>query len=108
MIIDGHAHACGEFLKPESIIEKLDSAGVDKVILVPGELESSKNYSLPYLARLFPSKNVVKITNLLTKFVMKITGTVKQVPAGNKHVFYDLTKETNKRVIQFIWIRIVY
>lgn len=33
MIIDGHAHACGEFLTPESIINKLDSSGVGKVII---------------------------------------------------------------------------
>ena len=49
MIIDGHAHASGDFLKPENIIDNLDKSGVDKVILVPGELESTKNYSLPNL-----------------------------------------------------------
>ncbi|MEN8194779.1 MAG: TatD family hydrolase [Bacteroidota bacterium] len=103
MIIDGHAHASGEFLKPESIIDKLDKTGVDKVILVPGELESTKNYYLPNLAKLVPSKNVVKATNLLTKFVIKIAGTVKQIPEGNEYV-YNLTKKTNGRVIQFIWV----
>lgn len=103
MIIDGHAHASGDFLKPENIIDKLDKAGVDKVILVPGELGSTKNYSLPNLARLFPSKNVVKATNYLTKFVIVITGAVNQIPEGNEHVF-NLTKKTNGRVIQFIWI----
>ena len=103
MIIDGHAHAAGDYLKPESIIENLDKSGVDKVILVPGELESTKNYSLPNLAKLFPTNNVVKVTNLLTKFVMRITGTVKQIPKGNEYV-YNLTQRTNGRVIQFIWI----
>ena len=90
MIIDGHAHASGDFLKPESIIDNLDKSGVDKVILVPGELESTKNYSLPNLAKLFPANNVVKVTNLLTKFVIGIAGTVKQIPKGNEHV-YNLT-----------------
>ncbi|MBA7528677.1 hypothetical protein ES705_20865 [subsurface metagenome] len=103
MIIDGHAHASGDFLKPESIIDNLDKSGVDKVILVPGELESTKNYSLPNLARVFPSKNVVKVTNLLSKLVIGITGAVKQIPEGNKYV-YKLTQKTNGRVIQFIWI----
>ncbi|MBT3754703.1 MAG: amidohydrolase family protein [Candidatus Cloacimonetes bacterium] len=103
MIIDGHAHAAGDYINPESIIKNLDKSGVDKVILVPGELESTKNYSLPNLAKLFPTKNVVKITNLLTKFVMRITGTVKQIPKGNEYV-YNLTQRTNGRVIQFIWI----
>jgi len=103
MIIDGHAHASGDFLKPESIIDNLDKYGVDKVILVPGELESTKNYFLPNLAKLFPSNNVVKLTNRLTKFVIEIAGTVKQITKGNEHVF-NLTQRTNGRAIQFIWI----
>jgi hypothetical protein len=103
MIIDGHAHASGDFLKPESIIDNLDIYEVDKVILVPGELGSAKNYSLPNLAKLFPSNNVVKATNLLTKFVIGIAGTVKQIPKGNEHV-YNLIKKTKGRAIQFIWI----
>ncbi|RLD33456.1 MAG: hypothetical protein DRI73_05445 [Bacteroidetes bacterium] len=103
MIIDGHAHACGDFLTAEGIINKLDKASVDKVILVPGELNSTKNYSMPNLAEMFPSKNVVKITNSITKFVMGITGTVKQIPEGNEFV-YELTKKTKERVVQFVWI----
>ncbi len=103
MIIDGHAHASGDFLESKSIIDNLDKSGVNKVILVPGELESSKNYFLPNLARLFPKHNVVKITNLLTKFIIGIMGTVKQIPKGNEHV-YNLTHRTNGRVIQFVWI----
>lgn len=103
MIIDGHAHASGVFLRPESIIDNLDKFGIDKVILVPGELESTKNYYLPNLAGLFPSKNVVKATNLLTRFIIGIAGTVKQVQEGNELV-YNLTRKTKERVIQFIWI----
>ena len=38
MIIDGHAHACGDFLRAENIVEILDRNQVDKVVLVPGEL----------------------------------------------------------------------
>jgi predicted TIM-barrel fold metal-dependent hydrolase len=36
MIIDGHAHACGEFADVEQLIELLDKRGVDKVALCPG------------------------------------------------------------------------
>jgi predicted TIM-barrel fold metal-dependent hydrolase len=103
MIIDGHSHACGRFLTPESIINNLDINGVDKVILVPGELNSKSEYSLPDIASIFPRTNVVKATNYLTKFVMKLTGKVKEIPLGNEHV-YELTQKTNGRVIQFIWI----
>jgi predicted TIM-barrel fold metal-dependent hydrolase len=103
MIIDGHSHACGRFLTPDSIINSLDSNGVDKVILVPGELNSKSEYSLPDIASIFPRSNVVKATNCLTKFVMKLTGKVKDIPFGNENV-YELVQKTDGRVIQFIWI----
>ena len=103
MIIDGHSHAFGRFLTPDSIINTLDTNGVDKVILVPGELNSKSEYSLPNIASIFPRSNVVKVTNYLTKFIMKLTGKVKEIPLGNEHV-YELTQKSNGRVIQFIWI----
>ena len=40
MIIDGHSHACGKYLTAEGIIKTLDENGVDKVVLVPGELNN--------------------------------------------------------------------
>jgi hypothetical protein len=49
MVIDGHAHASGEYLKVESITDYLSRNNTDKVVLVPGELNSSKTYHLPHL-----------------------------------------------------------
>lgn len=103
MIIDGHSHACGKFLTAESIVKSLDNYGVDKVVLVPGELNSTSEYFLPDLAAIFPKRNVVKVTNYITKIVMKLTGKVKDIPAGNEYV-YDLKTKTDGRVIQFLWI----
>jgi len=103
MIIDGHSHACGKFLTAENIVKTLDKNGVDKVVLVPGELNSKSEYSLPNLAARFPKNNVVKVTNYITKFVMKLTGKVKDIPVGNQYV-YDLMAETGDRIIQFVWI----
>lgn len=103
MIIDGHSHACGKFLTAESIVKALDNNGVDKVVLVPGELNSKSEYSLPDIAAIFPKYNVVKVTNYLTKFVMKLTGKVKDIPAGNEYV-QEIKSKIGDRVIQFIWI----
>ncbi|MCP4133624.1 MAG: amidohydrolase family protein [bacterium] len=103
MIIDGHAHACGDYLTPESIIKNLDRVGANKVILVPGEFNSDTTYGIPNLAELFPKKNVVKIFNALAKLVIKLTGAVKEIPPGNDYVF-DLSANCQGRVIQFIWI----
>lgn len=103
MIIDGHAHACGDYLTSETIIKKLDESNADKVILVPGELNSKKTYALPDLARIFPKKNVVKFFNILTKMVIRLTGAVKHIQKGNDYVF-ELVRKIPQRVIQFFWI----
>lgn len=103
MIIDGHSHACGNFLTAESIVKTLDDNSVDKVVLVPGELNSKSEYSLPDIASKFPNQNVVKVTNYMTKFAMKLTGKVKDIPKGNEYV-YDLKTVASNRVIQFVWI----
>lgn len=103
MVIDGHSHACGRFLTPEGIVKTLDKNGVDKVVLVPGELNSESEYIFPDIAAKFPKWNVVKVTNYMTKFVMKLTGKVKDIPAGNEYV-YELKKNNENRIIQFIWI----
>jgi len=102
MIIDGHAHACGKYLTAEGILKTLNENGTDKVVLVPGELNSKSEYSLPNIASKFPNYNVVKLTNNLTKLVMKLTGKVIDIPAGNEYV-YDLKTKTNNRILQFIW-----
>jgi predicted TIM-barrel fold metal-dependent hydrolase len=103
MIIDGHSHACGDYLTLANLLATIDKWGVDKVILVPGELNSNTNYSLPNFAKLFPNHNVVKIANFISKIAIRLTGKVKEIPAGNKFV-YDLTQESHGRIIQFIWI----
>lgn len=105
MIIDAHAHACGDFLYGKNIIDILDRNDVSKVILVPGELGSSKNYSLPDLAARFPTKDVVTFTNLMIKVIIGISGRARQIDAGNEYV-YALAKEFPNRIIQFYWIRL--
>jgi predicted TIM-barrel fold metal-dependent hydrolase len=105
MIIDAHAHACGAFLKGKDIIETLKKNNVDKIVLVPGELGSNKNYSLPELAGKFPNTDVVLFTNFLTKIVIGISGAAKQIEKGNAYV-YSLAKKYPERIIQFYWVRL--
>ena len=105
MIIDAHAHACGDFLHGKNIIKILNKNNVDKVVLVPGELGSAKNYSLPEFASRFPNKDVVTFTNLMTKMIIGISCKVNQIDAGNEYV-YTIAKEFPERIIQFYWIRL--
>jgi hypothetical protein len=48
---------------------------------VPGELNSKSEYSLSDIASIFPLSNVVKVTNYLTKLVMKLPGSGNISPA---------------------------
>jgi len=52
MIVDGHAHAAGEFFAAADIVRHLDEEGVDKVILCPGPIHEPKKYAVPNIARL--------------------------------------------------------
>jgi predicted TIM-barrel fold metal-dependent hydrolase len=103
MIIDGHAHASGPFLRAEGIVKALDAAGVDRVVLVSGEADSEKTYSLPRVAHLFPNTDVVAWTNRLTRVVIALTGGVRHIAPGNGHV-YRLSRELPDRVIPFHWV----
>ncbi len=103
MIIDGHAHACGDFLTIQEIKKNLDSNSVDKVVLVPGELNSTRTYPFPSVARLFPKSNVVKVFNQLTKMVVKITNMREEFEKGNEYV-NNLVKKLPDRIVQFYLI----
>jgi predicted TIM-barrel fold metal-dependent hydrolase len=102
MVIDAHAHACGPFLKGENLIRVLDQNGVDRVLLTPGQKDLEKEYNLPDLARLFPNRDVVPVTNALTRLVTKITGTLQQIQDGNGYV-YRLAQRYPERIVQFYW-----
>ncbi len=102
MIIDAHAHACGDYLNAEQIIHTLDSNNVEKVILVPGELGSTKTYSLPPLAAMFPKRNVVAVTNRLTRLAIALSGAAKHIGEGNAYV-HSMAAVYPKRILQFYW-----
>lgn len=103
MIIDGHAHACGEYLTPESIENYLAVNGADKVLLAPGELNSAKSYSMPVFSEWFPKKNAVKVTNVMTRIVVTLSGSADHILAGNEYV-YGLTQKCPELVLQCLWV----
>jgi len=103
LVVDGHAHACGDYLTAESIIRYLDQNKADKVVLVPGELNSAKTYEISDIASYFPNANVVKFFNLVSWLVIRLTKAVDQIPAGNQHVF-NLARQYPERILQFLWV----
>ena len=81
----------------------LRKTGVDKVVLVPGELDSQRTYALPGLAELFPERDVVRLTNALTKMMISVTGKAADIPEGNRRV-YALAQAYPEQIIQFYWL----
>jgi len=102
MIIDGHAHSCGNYLNNESINRYLTSAKADYVVLAPGELHSAKSYTMKDKTAENPRKDYINSLKYLIKIVITLTGAVKQIPEGNEYVFE--LKKGNARVRQFYWI----
>lgn len=102
MIIDGHAHACGDLLRADGILRVLDACEADRVVLVPGEHGSAKTYRLPNLAARAPSAEVATLTNAMTRLVVRVKGLTENLEADNEMVF-RLRCEHPDRIIQFYW-----
>lgn len=103
MIVDGHAHACGEYLTQAEVMKKLQNANVDMVVLTPGEYGSKITYPLSNVAKKRPLDDVVSKNNQKTQKLIKLMGQVKNIPKGNQYV-YELKKGMPDKIKQFYWV----
>ena len=103
MVIDGHAHSCGEYLTVGSVINKLDENSTDAVILCPGEMNKDKGYELPSLHLKFPNKDFIYVINNIIKVAVTLTGAANYIDEGNEYVF-NLVKQAPDRIFQFLWV----
>ncbi len=103
MIIDGHAHALGEFSNIDSIRTILDKLKVDKIVLCPG---SSKDPTVtpikPKMKGNFITKNakIVFVSNIFLRRYGKNFG---YRDTGNQFV-HSLVEKLPERIIQFYWV----
>lgn len=102
-IIDGHAHACGEYLTPEKIEKKLEQAKVDMVLLTPGQYGSKITYPLKNLAKINPLGDVVSKNNRTTGFMISLIRAIREIPKGNEYV-YQLKCALPDKVRQCYWV----
>lgn len=106
MIIDGHAHAAGDFLKGNNIIRILDENKVDYVVLAgTAQLNSEKNEDLSSFTN-FSEKyplSFIYILNKIIKVVNALNRSAKKLDLGNQYV-YDLVRQYPNRIIQFYWV----
>ncbi len=103
MIIDGHGHACGEYLDLASIKQKLSASGTDIVVLTAGELNSSRTYWMNDTAEKYPSRDKVNDFNKVIGFITKLSGAVNRIPEGNQYV-YELKQQAPNQIRQYYWI----
>ena len=102
MIIDGHAHQGGEYRDLPSIIKTLDNAGINSVILCPGDKKRARPMTIPDLAGEFSGDSVNYQINKLLRKATHRKVTLDYIDRGNEELA-ELSKESGGRVIQFYW-----
>lgn len=103
MIIDGHAHACGEFVGVRRALETLDAAGADAVVLSPAEPGSETTYFVPNLARWLPRPVWMVPVNRLVRAAVRLRRMADALEAGNEGVF-AMHRESPQRILQCFWL----
>jgi predicted TIM-barrel fold metal-dependent hydrolase len=103
MIIDAHAHACGEFADPIKLTGILDKLGVDKVALCPGLKGHTSAPPLPNIPI-----SAVKQHPLYSRYFINpgirfnYNYLLKEKQDGNEFV-YSLAEKCPDRIIQIYW-----
>ena len=104
MIIDAHAHACGEFANPDTLIRILDELGVAKVALCPGLKGHTSAPALPNIPI-----TAIKQSYIYTQYFINpgirfnYNILLKEKQDGNQFV-YSLLEKCPDRIIQIYWL----
>jgi hypothetical protein len=98
MIIDGHGHACGEYVTLEKIEAKLNKNKINKVVLFPGEIGSDKIDTIPD----GKNKEMLCFSNTIGEFFGRFLNIQSSINFGNQYVYY-LRQLCPDLIIQFYW-----
>ncbi|NHJ86750.1 MAG: amidohydrolase family protein [Asgard group archaeon] len=102
MIIDGHAHAIGEFADPEKLFAILDEVEVNKIVLCPGGGNPHSEPMKPKVKESFLTTNP-KILFWSNHLLRSKTTNLGNRDLGNEYV-HSLVKKYPNRIIQYCWI----
>lgn len=103
MIIDGHAHACGQFLTCEGLERYLMEHKIDRVVLCGGEAESTKNYHYPMLSNVFWGQGLAYAMNRVIQRMSKKSDMVSHMKEENMMV-YAMARKLPDRISNAYWI----
>jgi len=104
MIIDAHAHACGEFADPRKLTETLNKLGVDKVALCPGLKGHTAAPPLPNIPIA-----AIKQSYFYSQYFINpglrfnYNFLLKEQQDGNQFV-HSMVEKCPDRIIQIYWI----
>ena len=99
MIIDGHAHAAGDYVTAKSIIAASKQYEFNKVVLCPSP-KNNLNLKAPPNVPFMKSPSSIYLLNRTLRLAYK---SFKDYGDGNKYVF-EIKKEIPEMVIQFLWV----
>lgn len=102
VIIDAHAHACGELSNVNGILHYLDSNGLEKIILCPGEPNTKKNRNVPMISNRVHNPHLGFYFNKIIRTVTLLSQVSKHIDSENKRVM-AYAKEYPDRILQAFW-----
>jgi len=103
LIVDGHAHAAGEFFAAEDIFRILDDEGVGRVVLSPGPVNEPKKYAVPNISRLQGKRRLGFVGN---RFLALLAGRVnRKVDYGRANAeVAAMARRHPDRIVQSYWV----
>ncbi|MBM3310646.1 MAG: hypothetical protein FJY80_03970 [Candidatus Aminicenantes bacterium] len=103
MVIDGHAHAAGEFFAAADIVRILDDEGVDKVVLAPGPVNEPKKYPVPNIGRLQGKRRLGFAGNKFLRLLARRVN--REVDYGRaNHQVAGMARSYPDRIVPAYWV----
>jgi len=102
MIIDGHAHSCGDFYDADNVVRILDKLKVDKIVLCPGPLNDQKKYNFPMLT-FNSNKDIMLFLSKIIRLIGSLLYNNNDLSERNAFV-HSMVGKYPDRIIQFLWI----
>ena len=103
MIIDAHAHACGELYNIDGILNYLTNNKLDMIVLCPGEINCVKNRKIPMISDIMQSSHLGYGFNKVIRIATGISGVAKHIQKQNQSIAC-LAKSYPDKIIQAFWI----